>query len=219
MRMRIGSLAGRVAALALLCSWAAPARAGLITYDFTVDTSAVAGQTGVIDFQFNPLGPGGTDTAVVSAFTSAGGALGAGTATGSVTGDLANLPATFTDDSPLNELTHDVTFGSSLQFTLALTTSAGSPGATFALAVFDASGNPLSSIDLLSNPGAVEIDVDAGGSQNPPLTGAGVSGEAEADVATPAPPSAALLAAAGCCLAAYARRRRPAAGLPVTAPG
>jgi hypothetical protein len=192
---------GALLALALF-GWAEPAQADFISYSFSADTSSVSGQAGSLDFQFNPLDFGGSDTAVISSFSSVGGILGAGTPTGDVTGDLTNLPVTFTDDQLLNDLTHDFTFGTSLLFTVTLNTNSSSPGAAFTFTMYDGSGNPVDAIPG-GNPSAIEIDVDAGGHQEAPQLGDGMT-------AVPEPASLALLSMGTFVLAAWkCRRRKP----------
>jgi PEP-CTERM motif len=204
-----------ILALVLLCFGRATAvHAGVITYSFTADTSLAATQTGSLDIQFDGFGPGGSDTAVISAFSSVGGTLGAGSPTGSESGDLANLPVTFTDITPLNDLSQGVTFGTSLSFTVTLTTLAGSPGAAYTFGMYDGSGNPIDAIGG-GNPSAVEIDVDQGGNQESPQLGPGVSGGAEGGSAVPEPASLclAIVGAAGLVCAGWRRRRQGPATL------
>ena len=171
--------------------WAEPVCASVI--NVTADTSVYSGTTGSLDFQFNANGPGGTDTAVISNFL--GGSVGSVTTTGTVTGDLGNLPVTLTaGNNPLNELTQTFTYGSSIQFTLDLTTSNTSPGGSFYFTMLDNGGNSISSGNAFGN--AIEIDVDSGGFQESPLTGPGVT-------ATPEPPTVVLGGIACLALVCY----------------
>ena len=207
MTVRKRTCEGVVLALAVLCfGRGGPARADYM-YSFSADTSSVTGQMGSVDIQFNGLGPGGTDTAMILTFASIGGTLGAATPTGDVTGDLANLPVTLTDDTSFNDLNQDFTFGSSLQFTLTLTTNIDSPGATFTFAMYDGSNNPVDAIGG-GNFSAIEIDVDQYGNPESPLTGPGVSGGLQGATAVPEPASAVLFALGGIWLVAYRRLRR-----------
>jgi hypothetical protein len=200
-----------VLTLAVFCfGGKVPARADFL-YAFNVDTSSASGQTGSLDIQFNGFGPGDTDTAAITSFSSVGGTLGIGTLTGDVTGSLASLPATFTDDTSFNDLSHIFTFGSSLQFTVDLTTINTSPGATFAFTMYDDSGNPVDAI--VNNFDAVEIDVDSDGNPESPQMGVGASGGlVGGPVVTPEPASAILLALGGFCMVAYLRWRGSASG-------
>jgi hypothetical protein len=187
-----------------LC-WARPARADFM-YTFSADTSSVAGQTGSLDIQFNPNGPGGSDTVSITSFSNVGGTLGAASLIGDVTGTLAALPVTFTDDTPLNDLSQAFTFGSSLTFTVDLATNSASPGATLAFTMYDRFGNPVNAI--VGNFDAAEIDVDPFGNPESPLTGSGVSQGSGGSVVTPEPSSAVLLAVGGFWLAVYRRLQR-----------
>ena len=154
--------------LALALSSSGPgsvARAGLISYIVTADTTAIAGSSGYLDFQFNPT----TSSSPAATLTIAGflsdGVLGdvllpnIGDASGT-------LPDTLTLDNgtATNELTQGFTFGTSIAFLVTLSGPAvGGPapgpedGSTFAFTLFDDSGTPFS-----SGPGGsiVTIDID-----------------------------------------------------------
>jgi hypothetical protein len=120
---------------------------GPVTYHVSVDTSALAGINGFLDFQLNPgAAPGAQQAhATIQGFQSAGGVLAgvstAGTASGSLTGsaDLEN-------EHILNELKQGFTFGTSLSFTVQLDGDAlsipghGLFGSTFGLTLYGPDG-------------------------------------------------------------------------------
>ncbi|HVX15776.1 MAG TPA: NF038129 family PEP-CTERM protein [Pirellulales bacterium] len=101
---------------------AATAVDGSIEYAVSVDTSALAGQSGQLALQFNPGGlPGAQDaTATVSRFTLTAGSLtGTPTLVGGTSGSLS-ATAVLENSGVLNELTQGVTFGTGLTFDLTL---------------------------------------------------------------------------------------------------
>jgi len=134
-------------ALATLC-FAVPGQATVI-YLVTVDTSAINGVSGNLDFQFNPGGPSSQSAFVtISSFSSAGGALGGAPAiTGDVTGTLPG-PVTIDNGTNFNDYFQPFTFGTSFQFQLLLDGPAiqspngiATSGSSFGLSLFDATGS------------------------------------------------------------------------------
>ena len=95
---------------------AASLRADVVTYSVLVNTSSISGQSGNIDFQFNP-GNVTSDPAFVriSAFSPAGGLGGSPSIIGNVTGTLPS-PVRIDNTSALNDYTQAFTFGSTLSF-------------------------------------------------------------------------------------------------------
>ncbi|HLN26978.1 MAG TPA: NF038129 family PEP-CTERM protein [Gemmataceae bacterium] len=212
MTARIRAHYGLAPLLAVLCcGWTPASQAGQITYLVTVlNTSGLGGATGTLDFQFNPLGAGGLDTALISTFNPGGGSVGAVNTpptTGDVSGSLSSLPLTLTDDQPLSELNQTFTYGASIQYELTLTTFSGTPGASFFFSMFDQNGN---AVDAGSNGvSAAEIDVDPGtGRLEPPLTGPGVT-VVPLQASVPEPASLLLFALSSVGLAAYAKWQLP----------
>jgi PEP-CTERM motif len=196
---------GRTAALLVfILGWAAPSRAGQVTLTIAANTMSVASQTGTLDFQFNPLGPGSSDTATMSAFSSFG-IVGSPTSNtqGDVTGNLNSLPVTIADDQPVNLLEQTFTYSMSLNFVVTLDTNSSSPGAAFTFTMFDAMGNPVDSIGS-GDPAAVEVDVAAGGYLEPAQSGTGIMVTPQG-MAAPEPSSLVLLALGLLALAGYTR--------------
>ena len=144
--------------IAVLCLFIAcaskPAHAGLVTYMVSVDTSAISGQNGNLDFQFNPGGSNAEGaTVTVSSFQSIGGIL---SQPAVLTGDAAgSLPAALTlnNGTAYNDVFQGFAYGNSLQFNLTLSGQAldmpgGAFGSSFALSLYDAAGiTPLLTTD------------------------------------------------------------------------
>ena len=162
-----GSFPQFIIACALLLFAASVTQADPVTFTVSVNTSALSGTNGFINFQFNPGGAGApTATATITGFTFAGGTL-AGTA--DLTGGAAGtLPGTVTinNSSQLNDLFQGFTLGNSFSFTLTLSGNAlnnpgGNIGSAFALSLFGPNQTtPLLTLDpngtlltLLLNPG------------------------------------------------------------------
>ena len=114
------------------------------TYNVTVNTAPIKGQTGfmVLDFVGGSTVQG--NTATVSGFTTDS-TLGAATPSGSVTGTLVPGPLTFSDSDFLNEWNQGVTFGSSTTFTLSVTNNfpAGAIPDAFSFYLLNSSETPL----------------------------------------------------------------------------
>jgi hypothetical protein len=187
----------------LAATWAAALQAGPISYSVTVNTSALNGQSGNLDFQFNggnpPYDPA---TATVSLF-STNGVLGSpAILSGSVTPGNAQLPSGFAlnNTAIFNDLFQPIVFGSQIQFTvtlsgIALTSPSGSTasGSTFLFSLYDASGiNPL----LTSDPsgGVAAIQVNQNGTTTPQALPNGTNPSvATLAVVTPEPAAGMLL--------------------------
>jgi hypothetical protein len=165
---RLRNLTGLLALL-LVAAGPGAVRAGSVTYNVTVNTSALAGQVGYLDSQFNP-GPGAAPaTATISAFTSDGtlqlGAPLNGT-TGDVTGQLSG-PLTLGNSSFFNDYFEGFNYGSTIHFQLTLSGPAvgGSApsGSSFAFSLYDSTGTvPLLTTD--PNGSVLTINVNANGS-------------------------------------------------------
>jgi hypothetical protein len=145
------------------------ALAGVVTYQVGVDTSALSGQGGNLDFQFNP---GGLDvegaTATVTNFQMIGGIL---SQPAMLSGDASgSLPGTLTLDngSVYNDVFQGLTYGDQLSFLLTLSGPAidspgGMFGSSFALSLYDAAGTtPLLTTD--PNGSVLTTNLNADGS-------------------------------------------------------
>lgn len=150
-----------VLALIVVVMLSSSARAGIShQYLVTVNTTGVNGQSGHVDFQFNPADPGSTPaaTATVSGFTGFSGALGPPTLSGDATG-VASTSLVLNNTDALNASYSSLTFGSSLSFLLTLTGAAFNEtslnGSTFLFALYNSSNQPLNG----SDPMVAQIDL------------------------------------------------------------
>ena len=195
---------GTLATAALLALSLTTAAAAQTTYRVTVNTSALSGTTGNLDFQFNPFGAAAAATDVISGFTSTGTLAGAPTPTGGVTGILPG-PLTFTNSTGYNDYFQAFTFGNSLTF---LTTFSGNtvnkaPASdTFAFSLYDSTGTtPLLTNDPSGS--VAEITINPNGTFS---TRANPNSDGSASVATialvpPAVPEASTTVSLGVLLA------------------
>jgi hypothetical protein len=143
--------------------------AGTVHYHVSVDTSAIAGTVGSLALQFNPGGlPGAPDAQVtISNLALTGGSAAAFTQDGGATGDPITS-ATLLATAALNRLGSTVTFGSRLDFDVAISGAAlvhptgGNFGSTLALQLLGADGStPLLAADATAS--ALRIDVGVNG--------------------------------------------------------
>jgi hypothetical protein len=171
------------------------ARAGIVEYDISVDTSSVEATSGYLDFQFNPGNtPYDAASAILTDFSTDGILTGALSPDyGAVTGAL---PGTVEIDNTyaLNEHTEGIIYGSyfDISVTLDIPTVSGTAagGNSFALSVWDTNFNPVLTGDPL-----VEIDLDAT-TGNPTVTNNSVNNDAVVtQVSTTPEPESLLLAA------------------------
>jgi hypothetical protein len=154
------------AAAALVFLTAGPVRAS-VSYIITVNTSAVAGTTGFLDFQFNPSNiTSQAATATVAGF-SGGGPFGAAQNAGNVTGTLV-LPGTLvlTNSTPLNESFQAFTFGQSFSFELTLSGPAvdtpnatATAGSSFGIGLYNSAKMPILTNQALSTGFAAQVDI------------------------------------------------------------
>jgi len=176
--------------------FAANAAFASYSYDFNIDTTSVAGQTGYLELQFNPgLNPG-VAGAVISNFTSDATLAGAPQLTGDVTGALPGA-VTINNTTGWNDYYQQVIFGSSVQFALSLS---GSAHNSFALSFYGADGfTPLLTNDS-TNGFATTVDLNTNGAVVNNLS-------SQVAVASTPIPAAALLFGSGLMGLAGIRRR------------
>jgi hypothetical protein len=141
--------------------------ADVVTYQVSVDTSAINGSSGFLDFDFAPGNNSQAAFVTISGFSPGGSLTGAPQVNGSVSG---TLPGTLTIDNntQFNDYFQGFTYGNSLAFLLsfdgpALTSPNGtsSSGSTFAFAMFDSTGtNPLLTNDPNGNTFTVDVNLN-----------------------------------------------------------
>ncbi len=179
----------------------------------SVDSSAIAGTSGYVDFQFNPASSASpAASAMITAFATDG-TLGAalpnlGDATGTLPGAL-----TFDNGTPTNEVTQGFTFGSAISFDVSLSGPAvgvgGPDSTTFFLTLFDANQNPYS-----TGPGGsiATIDINPDGSTTPmtysPLVAPGPTATISPLSAVPEPSGVIAMGAGVIWVIGTTRRRR-----------
>lgn len=146
-----------------------PVQAGFVTYMVSVDTSAINGQNGNLDFQFNP-GNSSAEAAIatVTNFLTMGGSL---SQPATLTGDaVGSLPGTLTigNSTSYNDIFQVFTYGKRFTFQLTLSGQAidspgGTFGSSFALSLYDAAGmTPLLTTD--PNGSILTLNLNADGS-------------------------------------------------------
>jgi hypothetical protein len=207
--------------LVLLASVAAPARAGSVTYDVTVDTSSLGGTSGYIDSQFNPGGSGAAAaTATVTGF-SPGGSLQSAAPFNGISGSVSGmLPGTltFTNNTAFNDYFEGFSYGGTISFALTLSGpavgSSGAVGSSFAFSLYDSTGSiPLLTTD--PNGSVLTMNINADGSTTAltfPQSPTDSTPVATATlVSTTVPEPSTLLLAATLVPAALAYRRRSGA--------
>ncbi len=115
------------------------------TWFVTVDTSSLSGQSGWLDFQFNPAdGSAPAATASLAAFSSDG-VLATATPTGEITGTLAGT-LVLGNSQFFNDWLQGYTFGSTLSFSVNINTpvpNASGSGTAFSLSLYDSAYNSL----------------------------------------------------------------------------
>jgi PEP-CTERM motif len=129
------------------------ARADLV-FQVSADTSSIQGLTGSFDLQFNPGGVGTlAATATIMDFAADGTGVSLNTTDGDVLGTLSPGPLTINNTFALNDLLENITFGTSISFTLTLSGPGVSspnpavPGSSFGLSLYDMNFNPLLTTD------------------------------------------------------------------------
>jgi hypothetical protein len=195
--LRIAVLAGPLALLP-----AGPLFAGPIAYLVTVNTSAISGTSGFLDFGFAPGFDSQSAFATISSFVPGGSLSGSPVPSGGVSGVL---PGTITIDNStaFNDYFQGFDFGTTIQFLLsfggpAITSPDGtSSGSTFGFGMFQDSGGtiPLLTTDPFGN--TFTVDVNSDGSTTPttfPADAFGAPPVATLESAAPEPAPCALLA-------------------------
>lgn len=143
--------------------------ASIITYQVTVNTGAIDGTSGFLDFDFAPGNDSQSAFVSIDGFSPGGSLTGVPQVNGGVIG---TLPGTLTIDNStgFNDYFQAFNFGTSLQFVLtfegpALTAPDGTStsGSTFAFGMFDSTGNnPLLTTDPNGNTFTVDVNLDGG---------------------------------------------------------
>jgi len=129
------------------------------SYNFTVDTTSMLGQTGYLELQFNPGINPGSANAVIANYVSDATLAGTPALTGNVTGALPGT-VSINNTTQWNDYFQQVTFGSNVQFALTLS---GSPNNSFYLSFYSADGiTPVLTNDT-TNGFAATIDLNANG--------------------------------------------------------
>ena len=182
------------------------AKASIISsFEIQVNTLALQGQPGYLDFQFNP-GPASDPASATLYFFNSDGTLVPPTGnSGDVSGTLPGT-VTLNNDTAYNDYNEGFTFGSFFDIFVTLDvpslSGTASSGDAFVLGLYD-SGDTNELITTSIDPGLVEIDLDTNG--NPTVTNYSPNGEAQV-TQTPEPGSIALLVS-GFGLIGLGRRR------------
>jgi hypothetical protein len=197
---------------------AGAARAGII-YTVTVNTSALQGTAGNLDFQFNPGNSSAeAATATVQNFQKSGGVLaGTSATTGDATGVLAGT-LTLDNGTAFNDIFQGFTFGTQFSFQLtlsgpAVSTPGGTVGSSFVLSLYDSAGvTPLLTTD--PNGSVLTLDLNPNGSATahtfPDGTGGGSVIAVAPVTSVPEPSALVLLLSAGPAGLGFLLRRRRA---------
>jgi hypothetical protein len=143
--------------------------AGAITDLVTVNTSAINGTSGFLDFDFAPGNDSQSAFVTIAGFSPGASLTGAPQVNGGVTG---TLPGTFTIDNStaFNDYFQAFNYGTAIQFLLtfggpALTAPDGTStsGSTFVFGMFDGTGNnPLLTTDPNGNTFTVDVTLAGG---------------------------------------------------------
>src|SRR5579875_2975138 len=172
---RYAMLAGVVTALISAVAWAS-------SYQITVNTTPIQGQSGFIVFDFVAGSPPQKNTATIQNFTTDA-TLGSSTPSGSVTGTLSPGPLTFSDTSFLNEWEQQATFGATMSFDLSVTTNnqSGAIPDEFSFYLLNSNQLPYMTTDPTGADALIALDIN---SANPVLQ---VYSSTFASVITPTP--------------------------------
>ena len=181
------------------------------TWYVDVDTSSLAGQTGWLDFQFNPGDAAAPPaTVAITAFSTTGGALlPSSTLTGDANGSLNNT-TTLGNSQYFNDLLQAFTFGNKLSFSVNFDLPVpdldpATPGTAFGLSFYDAAYN-----SLLADPiwgAALVMNLKGDGATEVLAQSAPVSLSVTAPTPVPLPGALGLLLAGGSMLTGLTRSR------------
>lgn len=173
------------------------------SWNISVDTGALAGQTGWLDFQFNPADSSApASTASVTAFNSNGSLLSAASATGDVAGSLASA-LIFGNSQYLNDQLQSFIFGTTMRFSVNINSpvsSVSGSGTAFSLSVYDSNFSSLLADPLWG--AALVINADSSGTMDVLAQSGAVSVSA-----VPEPGEFSLMLA-GFCLSGFISWRR-----------
>jgi|RhiMetdeSRZDD1v2_1073273.scaffolds.fasta_scaffold67797_2 hypothetical protein len=188
-----------------------PARTEAATIQVTVDTSALSGTSASLSWDLTDGDPGASTTAIITGFSTNGSFdASQATSTGGVSGSLPG-PVTITDTDFFNSLLQPLTLGTSVSFTVDMTTAASGQGVPDTLAFFLLTADGLASLVATDLVGDALVTLEADGTAGGHL---GVAGETEPVVAvsatrtTAVPAPAALLLLAAALLPTLLRARR-----------
>ena len=139
--------------LFFLLSFPTQGRGGLV-FQVSANTTTIEGLTGSFDMQFNGGGIGMLPaTATITNFSTDGTGLSLNTTDGDVSGTLLPGPLVINNTMVLNDVLENITFGTSISFTLTLSgpgvtsPDPNLPGSGFGLSLYDANFNPLLTTD------------------------------------------------------------------------
>ncbi len=178
---------------------AAHSPAAPITYLVTVNTSAIHGISGFLDFDFAPGNDSQSASATIRSFSSSGALVGAPQVHGGVSGTLATS-VILNNSTQFNDYLQEFDYGQSIVFVLtfggpALDSPDGhsTSGSTFAFGLFDQTGsNPLQTTD--PNGDAFTVNVNTDGTTTPTVFASAPGGASVASLTQiPEPSTLALL--------------------------
>lgn len=150
-----------VAAIALMVSCLVCPLVRADSFNVTITTNPIQGQTGFALFDFLQGDPTVSNTATISGFTT-NAMLGAGSSTGAVSGTLVPGPLTLSTSQFFNEWAQALTFGTTMSFVLNLSTntSLGAIPDEFSFFLTDGSGTPFATSDPTGADSLFTIDID-----------------------------------------------------------
>jgi hypothetical protein len=199
----------------LLAAVPCSARAGSISYLVGVDTSSLNGQSGYLDFQFNPGGAGASAAAAMISSFATDGLLQPAAPLNSISGDVTGtLPGLLTlgNTTAFNDYFEGVTYGNSANFELTLSGpgvgSSGTVGSSFAFSLFDSSGS-TALLTTDPNGSVVTVNLNADGSTSVDTFPQSANNPTPAATVTAAVPEPSTLILASTLLpAAFLMRKR-----------